>query len=115
MSWLIYGAVGYLVYKLAKTGQLELGASSESSSKKKKKTKKRKKKKRKKPRTTARPPHEVLGVEPDASAQEIRQAYQELMRKYHPDRVANAADELRDLAHQRSKEINAAYEAMRAS
>jgi curved DNA-binding protein CbpA len=36
------------------------------------------------------------------------------MRRYHPDRVVNAADELRDLAEKRSKEINWAYERMMA-
>lgn len=106
MSWLVYGAVGYLVYKLAKSGQLGLPTPEEPPKKKKSKKKKSRKKKRVKPR----PAHEVLGVEPDASEDEIRHAYQELMRKYHPDRVANAADELRDLAHKRSKEINAAYD-----
>ena len=100
MSWLIYGAVGYLVYKMAKGGQLTLGTPDKP---------KKKKKKAKKKRRKSRSPHEVLGVEPDTSDGEIRQAYQDLMRKYHPDRVANAADELRDLAHRRSKEINAAY------
>jgi hypothetical protein len=33
------------------------------------------------------PPHEVLGVRPGASAQEIHQAYRERMKQYHPDRV----------------------------
>jgi curved DNA-binding protein CbpA len=59
-----------------------------------------------------KPPHELLGVAADASEKEIRRAYQAKMREYHPDKVANAASELRDLAEKRSKEINGAYEAM---
>jgi preprotein translocase subunit Sec63 len=55
-------------------------------------------------------PYELLGVEPDASQQQIRAAYQRLVRQYHPDRVANMAPEIRQLAEQRTKEINAAYE-----
>jgi DnaJ-domain-containing protein 1 len=56
-----------------------------------------------------RPAHEVLGVEPDASPAEIKRAYQQKIQQYHPDRVANAAPELQELAEKRSKELNAAY------
>jgi len=60
-------------------------------------------------------PHEVLGVEVGASQEEIRRAYQQRVQQYHPDRVANMADELRELAEQRTKEINAAYDALTRS
>ncbi len=123
MSWLVYGAVAYVVYRLAKGADLLGGGSttakSKATAKPAAKKKKKKKRQRKKSRAADRdeaaealPAHEVLGVAANASQAEIRQAYQELMRKYHPDRVANAADELRALAEQRSKEINAAYERM---
>jgi len=60
-----------------------------------------------------RPAHEVLGVRPDASTEEIRAAYQRLMRENHPDRVADMSQEIRDLAEKRSKEINQAYDRMK--
>lgn len=32
-------------------------------------------------------PHEILGVKPNASRDEIQQAYRTLMKRYHPDQV----------------------------
>lgn len=54
--------------------------------------------------------HEVLKVPPDATAEEIRRSYQVLMQQYHPDKVAALGEELKLLAEQKSKEINAAYQ-----
>lgn len=51
----------------------------------------------------------VLGVSQDAKMDEIHAAYQKKMHEYHPDRVAGLGEELRQLAEQRAKEINAAY------
>jgi preprotein translocase subunit Sec63 len=59
-----------------------------------------------------RAPHDVLGVSAGASEDEIRRAYQRLVRQYHPDRVATMAPELRALAEQRTKEINRAFESL---
>ena len=55
-----------------------------------------------------RDPYEVLGVKPGASQEEIKKAYRELAKKYHPDNFAN--NPLSDLAEERFKEINEAYE-----
>jgi curved DNA-binding protein len=51
--------------------------------------------------------YETLGVKPDASADEIKQAYRKLARKFHPD-VSKEPK-----AEERFKEINEAYEALR--
>ncbi|MSP23895.1 MAG: J domain-containing protein [Myxococcales bacterium] len=62
--------------------------------------------------TPSRAPHEVLGISPTASADEVRRAYQRQALLYHPDKVASAAPELQRLAEQRMKELNAAYREM---
>lgn len=55
-------------------------------------------------------PYAVLGITAAASDDEVEQAWRRRMSEYHPDRVANAAAEIRDLAGQRARELNGAYE-----
>ena len=57
-----------------------------------------------------RDPYEVLGVSPDAGDDEIKRAYRDLARKYHPDNNQN--NPLADLAEEKMKEINQAYDAI---
>lgn len=54
--------------------------------------------------------YEELKVSPTASVTEIQQAYKSLIRQYHPDKVATLGEELRALAEEKSKAINAAYQ-----
>jgi DnaJ like chaperone protein len=53
--------------------------------------------------------HDILAVSPDASAEEIQIAYKQMIKQYHPDKVATLGKEIRDLAESKSKEINGAY------
>lgn len=55
-------------------------------------------------------PYEVLGVSPSASDDDIKKAYRELSRKYHPD--ANVDNPLADLAEEKFKEVQEAYDAI---
>lgn len=53
-------------------------------------------------------PYKVLGIEPTATDDEVKKAYRELARKYHPDNYAG--NPLADLVEEKMKEINEAYD-----
>lgn len=53
-------------------------------------------------------PYEVLGVPQSASDDEVKRAYRDLTRKYHPD--ANVNNPLADLAEEKFKEVQEAYD-----
>ncbi len=53
-------------------------------------------------------PYKVLNIAPTASDDEVKHAYRELARKYHPDNYHD--NPLADLAQEKMKEINEAYE-----
>lgn len=53
-------------------------------------------------------PYKILNISENASDEEVRKAYRELAKKYHPDKYANSP--LAEQASEKMKEINAAYE-----
>lgn len=55
-------------------------------------------------------PYEVLGVSHNATDEEIKRAYRELARKYHPDNYQD--NPLADLAQEKMKQINEAYDTL---
>lgn len=56
--------------------------------------------------------YQILGVEIGSPPEQIVAAYRQMAKMYHPDRVANLAPEFLELAEERMKEINAAYEVL---
>ena len=55
-------------------------------------------------------PYKVLGVSENATQEEIRSAYLDLVKKYHPDKYMD--NPLKELAGEKLKEINEAYEVL---
>ena len=60
-------------------------------------------------------PHEVFGLSPSASREEIESRYRELAQQYHPDKVSHLGEELQKVAHEKMLEITAAYRKLLAA
>lgn len=99
VSWLLYAGVAVVAYRLAK-GPV---------------TKPPKKAKARREESELDKAYRVLAVDAAASDGEVRSAYQEKVRAYHPDRVAGAAPEIQELAETRTKELNGAYATIRSA
>ena len=52
-------------------------------------------------------PYQILGISPSASDDEVKRAYKEMSRKYHPDSYIN--NPLSELAEEKFKEVQDAY------
>ena len=59
-------------------------------------------------------PYSILGVARDATDEEVKNAYRNLARKYHPDNYADD-NPLKDLAKEKMQQINAAYDDIQRS
>jgi len=58
--------------------------------------------------------YKLLGLSPSASLEEIKIAYRRCIKQCHPDKFVGRAKQFRELAEERAKAINAAYEALLA-
>ena len=54
--------------------------------------------------------YRMLGLEPGASAEEVKRAYRRLAKRWHPDHYQQSPVLDRDLAEEKFKEIKGAYE-----
>ena len=70
-------------------------------------------KEEKAPFTRHKDPYSVLKVDRNASQKEIRAAYLGLANQYHPDKVLHLGDEFKELAENRFKEVQRAYEELK--
>lgn len=54
--------------------------------------------------------YKALEIEPNATDEQVKKAYRRMAMKYHPDKVANAGEEIRQQATDKFRGINEAYE-----
>lgn len=66
------------------------------------------------PRPSQVDPYAVLGITRAVGDRDVKQAYRRLMSKHHPDKLGDVPDEVKRRSEQRSREINAAYEHIKA-
>ena len=64
--------------------------------------------------TYTKDPYKVLGLERTATDDEVKSAYRRFAMKYHPDKVEHLGEELKKNAEAQFREINEAYEAIKA-
>ncbi|MFH1212865.1 MAG: TerB family tellurite resistance protein [Candidatus Neomarinimicrobiota bacterium] len=57
--------------------------------------------------------YSILGVKSADDVDTIKKAYRDLANKYHPDKVANLGPEIQQLAEEKFKSINDAYQTVR--
>jgi len=57
--------------------------------------------------------YRVLDLEPGASPEEVSQAYKDLVFVWHPDRIPQDNERLRQKAQEKLRTINLAYEHLR--
>ena len=55
-------------------------------------------------------PYRVLEIDSSASREEVKKAYRKMANKYHPDKVSHLGKEMQDLAEEKFKAVNDAYQ-----
>lgn len=60
-------------------------------------------------------PYKVLGIDPSATDEEVKKAYRRFAMKYHPDKVEHLGEEMKKNAEKQFKEIQDAYETIKAA
>lgn len=53
--------------------------------------------------------YKILDISPDASSDEVKNAYKKMANKYHPDKVSHLGEDMVKMAEKKFKDINNAY------
>lgn len=69
------------------------------------------------PKSTLDDAYAALGLTPSATDAQVKQAYRRLVSQNHPDKLASKGlpESMRQLAEERTREINTAYETIKAA
>jgi len=59
--------------------------------------------------------YRLLGVDPDASWEEVKRAYKEKITKTHPDKVSHLSEELQEKAKELTLKLNRALDIIKGS
>jgi DnaJ like chaperone protein len=54
--------------------------------------------------------YKILEIEPTASDEEVKTAYRRMAMKYHPDKVSHLGEDFKQVAHEKFKKVQSAYE-----
>lgn len=57
--------------------------------------------------------YKILGISPSATDEEVKTAYREMAKKYHPDKVSHLGEEVKKAAEEKFLKVNEAYEAIK--
>ena len=57
--------------------------------------------------------YKILGISPSATDEEVKNAYREMAKKYHPDKVSHLGEEVKKAAEEKFLKVNEAYEAIK--
>jgi DnaJ like chaperone protein len=54
--------------------------------------------------------YKILEVEPTVSDEEVKKAYRRMAMKYHPDKVSHLGEDFKNVANEKFKKVQAAYD-----
>ena len=55
-------------------------------------------------------PYRILEIDENANEEEVKKAFRKMANKYHPDKVSHLGKEMQDLAEEKFKAVNDAYQ-----
>ncbi len=57
--------------------------------------------------------YKILGISSDASDEEVKKAFREMAKKFHPDKVSHLGEDVKKAAEEKFRKINEAYETIK--